>query len=178
MRAPVSFAILLLAGLLAGCKPELPTVAKPDLPDLSGEWAYSASEMRLAGSDSGAECRIEGLTLRLGPWANEGLSGRSTGGELRCTEDLAPFSRALLSYPVREGGFVALPSGMYFSFSLGSADWRHEGSLSHDTVKTVVLGDTVRKVVFTDTIFGSFRLRTGGVEFQGRYLAVRRPGSR
>lgn len=168
-RAIVACA-LLAAAALAGCSPDL-TVPNPNrLPDLSGEWAYTASEIRLTGSTSGDSCTIEGVTMTLGEWVDIGTFGRTSEGVMRCTGELSRLSGPLPSYPVRRGGMVA----HHFGFDFSGPDWRHQGFVSHDTVKVVALGDTIRRVVFTDTLSGSFRMRSAGVAFEGKYRAVRR----
>lgn len=170
MHRTIIACTLVAAAALAGCRPDL-TVPNPNrLPDLSGEWSYTASEIRLTGSTSGASCTIEGVTMKLGEWVDIGLFGRASEGTMRCTGELSPLSGPLPSYPVRRGGMVA----HHIAFDFSDPGWRHEGFLSHDTVKVVALGDTIRRVVFTDTMSGRFRMRSAGVGFEGKFLAVRR----
>jgi hypothetical protein len=150
----------LLAGVLAGCKPDLPVEPQgPKLPNLSGEWSYTASEMRLAGSGSGSSCDIEGVVLTLNPWTKDGFTGRTAGGFMKCTGDLTLFSGPQPSYPILGGGYVLLDQP-YVAFSISSNEWRNEGVLSADTT----------------TMSGAVRLRSGGIEFTGKFLAVRRTG--
>lgn len=161
---------VVLIGVLAGCRPDLTEPNPNRLPDLSGDWSYSASEIRLVGSSSGASCRIDGVVMTLGEWVDIGLFGRAKGGSLRCTGELEPFSGPLPELPVRRGGMLA----HYIAFDFSGPDWRHEGALSHDTVTVVALGDTTRRVVFTDTMSGWFRMNSNGVRFDGKFRAVRR----
>lgn len=171
MQGRIACALLLLAA--SGCKPGLPSEPRGgELPDLSGEWSYAASDIRPAGSTASGSCSIEGVVLTLGPWRREGFSGRSSEGALRCSGDMSRFSGPLPSYPVRNGGMAF--STPWVAFDLGTPDWRHDGTLSHDTVTLVVLGDTIRRMSFGDTLRGSFRLRNGGVEMTGAFRAVRR----
>lgn len=163
-------AVALLAGALAGCRPDIAGPNPNRHPDVSGEWSYTATEMRMAGSASGASCSIEGMTMLLGEWVDVGFFGRASGGAMQCTGELSRFSGPLPSYPVRRGGMVH----HYISFDLAGPDWRHEGALSHDTVVVAAFGDTIRRVVFTDTMSGSFRMETGGIRFDGKFHAVRR----
>lgn len=162
---------LFAAAALAGCSPDLtePNPNRP--PDLSGEWAYTAEEIRMAGFTSDASCRIEGVTMRLGDWAKTGVHGRTSGGALRCTGELAPLSGPLSPLPIRRGGMIH----HYVAFDFSSEKWRHDGALSHDTVRVVSFGDTIRRVVFTDTMSGLFSMQSGGIRFDGKFRAVRRP---
>ncbi|MDQ3606994.1 MAG: hypothetical protein M3418_12520, partial [Gemmatimonadota bacterium] len=121
-----------------------------ELPDLRGDWAYSATEIRVKGGNLPEECRIDGMRLTFGEWESKGLFGRSSGGQMLCSGTLASLSGQLPSYPIRDGGSVA----QHFSFSIGTSDWLHTGFITHDTVQTVVGGDTVRSLLFTDTLWG------------------------
>lgn len=166
---------------LYGCKPELPSEpGTVPLYDLSGEWSYNAFDMRMAGSPSGPACTIEGVVLTLGPWTRDGFFGRSSEGGMKCTGELSQFSGPLASYPIIDGGMVRTrqTADIAFSMSGSHASWRHEGFLSHDTVKVVERGDTIRRLVYTDTMTGHFRLRNGGVAFDGKFRAIRRTRSR
>lgn len=146
------FASLLGAlALITGCSPDIPTVVH-NLPDVVGEWSYSATNITVVGRGGSARCEIEGVTLFIGPWRYSGFYGRSEGGRLNCTGNLRPLDGDLPSYPVRRGGAVA----EFIAFDIGTPDWRHEGTLVRDTMS------------------GNFRLRSGGVDLQGQFRVVRR----
>ena len=67
---------ILLWTLVGGCAPDVPTVVH-NLPDVAGEWEYSASEIQIVGRGDSARCEIEGVTLVLGPWRDSGFYERS-----------------------------------------------------------------------------------------------------
>jgi hypothetical protein len=172
-RAAKAFAALALLGGMAGCKPDLPSGLRlPPKPDLSGKWDYRALDMRVVGSTRGDRCTIDGLVITLGRWTATGAEGRTSGGRMTCSGELNRFSAPLPSYSLEQVGIVYHRVG----FSFAGPDWRHEGQLSHDTVTAVVLGDTLRRQVFSDTMYGDFRLRSGTLTFTGKFHAVRRPG--
>lgn len=100
------------------------------LPEVEGEWAYSAFDIRVVGQPSAARCEITGVTLELGPWRSEGFTGRTEGGRLECSGELSPLSTDLPSYPVRRGGSVL----DFIAFDIGSPDWRHDGKIGADTM--------------------------------------------
>ncbi|HEV2146517.1 MAG TPA: hypothetical protein VGR37_03790 [Longimicrobiaceae bacterium] len=166
--------------LLSACKPD--SALGPDdspLPDLSGTWAYTATEMRVEGISS-SRCDIDGMTLTFGPWgiADEGFEGRAAGGVLRCDGDLAFLSGSLPDYPVRNGTIAWDPATRvvtpFVGFSISTRQWRHDGVLSNDTVRSVIRGDTLKRVVFGDTISGAVSMLNGGIPLRGRFRAVRR----
>jgi hypothetical protein len=134
---------------LPACSAITPT-ERSDLPEVAGEWAYTASDIRLAGRPAGPACEITGMTLALGPWRPTGFFGRTSGGDLSCTGDLAPISGPLPSYPVRRGGAVL----HFIAFDIGSEDWRHDGTISGDSMT------------------GVFRLQQGSIRMEGNFLAV------
>lgn len=153
MRRIYPRAILsLLIPVAVSCSPTVP-VEVSDLPQVAGEWAYSANEIRLVGRTSGAVCEIEGMRLHIGPWRSSGFYGRSEGGYMACTLDLEPLSGPLTSYPVRRGGAVL----NFIAFDIGTPAWRHDGTLAGDTMS------------------GSFGIEQGGIRMEGRFRAVRIP---
>ena len=149
MRAALALA---LVACLAACKPELPVDPSKSLIDLSGPWTYGATGMRLEGLEDGSQCVVEGMTLEVGPWAADGLTGRTAGGVLSCTGALVRFSGPLERFHIQGGGNV----DQYVSFEFGGPDWRHDGE---------IVGDTMR---------GAVKLASGRTEFHGQFRAVRR----
>jgi hypothetical protein len=154
-----ALALAALALALPGCGEDpLPLlggvpIVTGRLPDLSGEWAYEATELRVVGRSGGRGCTIEGMLLHLGPWRATGFYGRTEGGVLACQGDLAVLSGALPSYPVRRGGMV----DDQVAFDIGTPDWRHQGR---------IVGDTMS---------GTLALRNGSLEMTGRFRVVRTP---
>jgi hypothetical protein len=142
---------VLLVGL-AGCRPDMSGPEAVVLPDLSGDWSYSAEEIRAAGMHGGGECAIDQVTLTLAPWRATGFFGRSDGGRLQCSGALTPLSTELPSYPIRRGGMVS----HHIAFDFGNPEWRHQGYME------------------ADTMWGTFLLRTGGAELTGTFKARRR----
>lgn len=146
----------------AACKPDLPV--DPGLSgtrffDVTGSWTYTATNVRLAGSAPPGPCEISGVTLILTQVPKAGaFSGRSTGGRMTCTGSLAFLSGPLIDYPIDDGYTL----NEFTSFNIGGPDWRHEGY--------VVTKDSV----VVDTMSGTFKLRNGGIDFQGDFRTVRR----
>lgn len=176
IRCARALAGLMLVVGMAACKPDLPLNPNriPPKPDLSGEWDYRAFGVRPAGSASAAACTIGGVVLTFESWTDKPLEGQASAGTMTCSGELSRLSGPLPPYPIRQGGMVY----HHVAFSFAGPDWRHEGFLSHDTVVAVVLGDTIRRQVFGDTMGGIFRLRSGGLAFEGKFQAVRRSRTR
>ena len=156
---------LLLIGAAGACRPD---ISGPDVPEgarffeLTGEWAYTASNIRRAGSSNDAGCEIGGVVLELEQVEDAGaFTGRSSGGALSCSGELAFLSGPLVSYPIGKGYTL----NQFVAFDFGSPDWRHDG--------LVVSTDSVK----IDSMNGTFTLKTEGVVFEGDFRAVRRGGS-
>ena len=156
MRARI-LRVFLLPLVLAGCGPDeeippLPTGVKY-FSQVSGTWDYTGSEVRLAGSAASGECAITGVVLDIEQIKHAGaFSGRSSGGVLTCQGELSALSGPLQEYPVGDGytfnGFIG--------FDIGTPDWRHEGKVDGESMG------------------GTFKLRSGSLQFEGKYTAVRR----
>lgn len=156
-------ALLPLLALLplstAGCQgDEPPTEPGISYQAVGGEWAYTASEVRVAGSDGEAPCQIGGLVLHIEQLSYKGarvgtLKGRTSGGTLTCGGLLSG-----MSGPVAE---FALGNAHTFndnvSFDIGTPDWRHEGQVD----------------AAADSMGGHFRLKNGALQLQGRFVARR-----
>lgn len=172
--ARVLAGFVLLWGI-GGCKPDLPSgpAGLPPKPDLSGEWDYRSFDIRLVGSAAPDACAIDGVVLTFERWGDKPLEGHASAGTMKCSGGLDRFSGPLPPYPIRGGGMVY----HHVAFSFASDDWRHTGHLSHDTVTAVLLGDTIRRQVFGDTMRGDLTLRSGTLRFTGKFRAVRRPGA-
>lgn len=158
-------AAALLGAVCAGCGPDLPTQPGPPpgvrFLQVTGDWEYFASEMRLAGSTGAAPCQIRDVTLSITQIRRAGaFSGRASPGQLTCGGELSFLSGPLTDYPVGNG----YTFNQYISFDLGTPDWRHEGLVATE--------DSVWGV----SMSGSFRLRSGGLLFDGKFRASRRPG--
>jgi hypothetical protein len=155
----------LLAALVAACNPEIPTDPPPagvSFLELSGQWVYSASELRRAGSPGDAPCEVTGTILELRQIEGAGaFTGTSSGGVLTCPGELSMLSGPLIPYRIGEG----YTFNQFVSFDFGSPDWRHDG--------LVVSKDSVT----VDSMSGEFTIRNAGVVFEGRFRAVRRGGS-
>ena len=161
-----SAALLLFLIGVAACRPD--DFSGPEVPEgvsfleLTGEWNYTATDIRRAGSSSDAGCQINGVVLELEQVENAGaFTGRSSGGALACSGELAFLSGPLVSYPIGKGYTL----NQFVAFDFGSPDWRHDG--------LVVTTDSVH----IDSMNGNFTLRTEGVVFEGNFRAVRRGGS-
>lgn len=163
-----AFPILaLLCVWMSGCKPDLPV--DPGLPanvrflEVTGEWTYSATDVRLRGSPSPGPCTITGITLTLTKIPKAGaFTGRSTRGRLECTGELAFLSGPIAELPIDNG----YTFNQFIAFDLGSPDWRHDGLVS------------TTDSVSVDSISGGFKLNNGGIEFEGHFRAIHRPDSR
>lgn len=158
-----SLVLIALVGFgLAGCKPDLPVDPNPvaglKFLEVTGHWAYSATDVRLSGSPSPGPCEITGVTLTLTKIPKAGaFSGRSTGGRLTCMGDLSFLSGPLADYPIAEG----YTFNQFVAFDLGSPDWRHDGY--------VATADSVS----VDSMSGNFKLMNGGIMLEGLFRAVR-----
>jgi hypothetical protein len=152
VRVIVGAGTLLLG--LAACKPEIaaPSDVLP-IPDLSGKWAYSATEIRATGVQGDGDCTIDQVTITLAPWRFNGFFGRSDGGRLQCSGDLAALSSPLPPYSIRRGGMLLVSD--FVLFWLGNHEWQHEGYLAGDSIA------------------GTFFLRTGGADLVGNFKAKR-----
>jgi len=145
-------AVAFVALFLVACRPDITDPTAVELRDMSGEWEYTATQLRATGAPGAGECAIEDVTLSIAPWRATGFFGRSEGGMMRCTGALEPLSTALASYPVRRGGMVL----HHIAFDFGTADWRHQG------------------FVDADSMWGTFVLRSGGADLTGRFIARKR----
>lgn len=153
--------LLVAASLLAAaCSPdkvfEPGAEAANNFPAVSGTWAYTAREIRLAGTGGAAPCEITGLTLEINQFRHKGkrvgdFDGRSSGGTLTCRGDLAFMSGALQPYRVWEG--YALNHDI--AFNVGTVDWRHWGFVEGDSMS------------------GQFWLKQGTLQFEGKFVATR-----
>jgi hypothetical protein len=159
-----ALALLVVAGGEA-CRPDLTGTEVPEgvrFLELTGEWAYTASDVHRAGSSTEAGCQISGVVLQLTKVKDAGaFTGRSSGGALACSGELGFLSGPLVSYPIGNG----YTFNQFVSFDFGSPDWRHDG--------LVVSTDSVN----IDSMSGKFTLKTEGVVFEGNFRAVRRGGS-
>ncbi|MBV9772319.1 MAG: hypothetical protein JO040_00110 [Gemmatimonadetes bacterium] len=171
---------LVLTALLAGCRPDIITEPKSPFPDLSGTWSYRAYDLHIPGSDA-STCTVDSMTMEFYEWESEGFRGRTSGGVFRCTGELAFLSGPLPDYPVL-GGTMVLPDAKgyippFTGFSISSrTGWRNEGILAHDTIRTILKGDTSVFLKFREdgmSISGTVSMRNGGVDFDGKFLAVR-----
>ena len=149
--------------LMVACAPDisLPTEVPPGVKFLqvTGEWSYSATEIRRIGVPSDPPCEITGVTLRLDQIPTAGaFSGRSSGGTLVCTGELALFSGPLASLPIQTG----YTFNEFVAFDFGSADWRHDGRVS--------TSDSVNVTSMT----GTFTVKGGSVELRGEFMVHRR----
>lgn len=149
--------------LSAACSPEIPTdPIKPDgvrvFLQITGDWSYSATDVRRIGAPSDPPCRITGVRLSLTQVRGAGaFFGRSTGGTLTCTGELALLSGPLTSFQIADG----YTFDEFVSFDFGSPDWRHGG--------LVTTADSVN----VETMVGTFTLKTGGVGLEGTFRAER-----
>ena len=163
---PGAAALALLAvGAAGACRPDLTESELPDgvkFLEVTGEWAYTASDIHRAGGSTQVGCQISGVVLQLTKVKGAGaFTGRSSGGALACSGELAFLSGPLVSYPIGDG----YTFNQFVSFDFGSPDWRHDGLVaSTDSAKI-------------DSMSGKFTLKTEGVVFEGNFRAVRRGGS-
>ncbi|HEX2187624.1 MAG TPA: hypothetical protein VHG51_01940 [Longimicrobiaceae bacterium] len=149
-----------LAVLAAGCSPDVEV--DPTEPGLvpqavGGRWAYTGSDVRLAGRAGDAPCEVTGLELDIEQLFHNGrmtrtLEGRTSGGTLTCRGELSFLSGPLQTYPITNGHTF----NEHIAFSIGTDDWRHSGFVQGDSMS------------------GTFTLQQGAVKFEGRFVARRR----
>lgn len=155
MRATILWTGLLPV-ILAGCgsEGEIPTPPPGvSFQQVTGKWQYTGSEVRLAGSGATGQCEITGVVLDIEQIRHAGaFSGRTSGGVLTCQGELSVLSGPLQEYPVGNG----YTFNEFIGFDIGTPDWRHEG------------------LVEGDSMSGHFKLKNGSLQFEGRYVAVRR----
>lgn len=144
---------------LAACSPETVgggTEVDVEFRPVAGTWAYTASEVRLAGAGGEAPCRITGMVLEINQFRNNGrlvgdFDGRASGGTLDCRGELSSLSGAIQPFAVGQG----YTFNEYVSFNIGTRDWRHDGFVAGDSMS------------------GTFVLRQGSLGFEGRFVAKR-----
>ena len=156
-------AVLPLLALLALAAPgctgdEPPTESGISYQAVGGDWAYTASEVRLAGTDGEAPCQITGLVLHIEQLSYKGarvgtLRGRTTGGTLTCGGNLSGFGGPVASYALGNAHTVNENIG----FDIGTPDWRHDAVVDASA----------------DTMSGNFVLRNGALQLTGRFAARR-----
>jgi hypothetical protein len=146
-----------------GCKPDLPldpTGSGLLYLRVIGDWAYTASEIRLQGAQTSATCEITGVRLTLDQYERGGgFFGKSSGGQMKCGGSLSGFSGSFAGYPIGTG----YTYNQFIAFDFGAPDWRHQGF--------VTTTDSVR----VDSISGTFILDNGGLVFAGKFRMVREP---
>lgn len=157
-RAAVLSGAAVLA--LGACSPEIRgapgTGTEVKFPRVSGTWSYSATDVRLAGSGGEAPCQITGVVLEINQFRNPAglvgdFEGRTSGGMLACRGEFSSLSGALQPYPVWQGH----AGNGYIGFSIGTHDWRHDGSVAGDSMS------------------GIFVLKHGSLSFEGKFAAKR-----
>lgn len=155
--SPAAPALLLAALLAAGCTDAPPTEPNAPRRAVAGEWAYTAPEVRPAGSGGEAPCEITGLVLHIEQLRYKGaivgtLEGRTSGGRLTCRGDLSVLSGPLASYKLGNAHTIK----EFIAFDIGTPDWRHDAVLAGDSAMS-----------------GHFLLRNGALRLQGSFVARR-----
>ncbi|HEY8468350.1 MAG TPA: hypothetical protein VIL18_01845 [Longimicrobiales bacterium] len=112
--------------LLAGCSD---SPSEPRRPNLTGQWAYSATNI----SGGGVSCDVVGVTLNL-TQSGSTFSGSATGGVLTCRAGGESVSVNLTSAVVANGSI----NGNQVVFDIDTSDWRNTGTLSGNSMSGVV----------------------------------------
>ena len=116
--------------LCIGCADDSTGPAR--MPDLNGQWTYSATNVRAPGDSGGVTCNVSGLTLSI-TQAGDLLSGTYSGGTVRCSDGT--------SFPVARDGYSTLTGSLVWDsewddFALVGLildqpyDWGHQGTVS------------------------------------------------
>lgn len=141
-RRFVVLASLSLAAI-AGCGSDS---TSPDTIDISGQWAYSASN--LAGG--GVSCNISGVTLILSQ-SGSTFSGTTSGGSLSCTGAGGTVTTPLGTGSVASGQV----NGSAVQFDFSTQDFHNAGSLSGSSMSGIVTAHVVSGTATTN-LSGSF----------------------
>jgi len=121
---------IVLFGLILciGCDDDL---TGPVMPDLTGEWSYSATNLRAPGSPGGVSCNVSDVTLSI-TQTGERITGTYSGGAVTCSNGLSysfprdPYRSLTGSISVSEWDGFAL-----VHFDLDQPyDWSHRGTVS------------------------------------------------
>ena len=161
-RVPAAVRLLSAAAVLAlgaGCSPEVDTlVPGVTVQPVGGTWAYTASDLRLAGTGGPAVCDVAGLVLNIEQLRHRGqitqtLTGTTSGGTLTCRGALSGAGGPIDPFPLTKGNTYNDNVG----FSIGSDDWRNSGTLSEAA----------------DTMSGQMWLRHGSIRLEGTFVARR-----
>jgi hypothetical protein len=150
------------AALLLGsaCSPEVDGTLAPGVTvqPVGGAWAYTASDLRLAGRGGAAVCGVTGLVLHVEQLRHNGqitqtLTGNTSGGTLTCTGELSGTGGPIGRFPLVKGNTF----NGNIAFSIGSDDWRSFGTLSEAA----------------DSAGGQVWLRHGAIRLEGTFVARR-----
>lgn len=154
---------LLLAALLlvgSGCSPEVDGTLAPGVTvqPVGGTWAYTATDLRLAGGGGAAVCGVTGLVLHVEQLRHNGaitqtLTGNTSGGTLTCSGALSGVGGPVDRFPLVKGNTF----NGNIAFSIGSDDWRSFGTLSEAA----------------DSASGQVWLRHGSIRLEGTFVARR-----
>ncbi len=153
----VAAAVVLVLG--SGCSPEADTVSPGIVVQpAGGTWAYTASDLRLAGTGGPGVCEIRGLVLHIEQLRHNGkatqtLTGTTSGGTLTCRGELSSIGGPIDPFPLTKGNTF----NDNIAFSIGSDDWRNWGNLA----------------AAADSIGGQLWLRHGSIRFEGTFVARR-----
>lgn len=165
LRVPSPAAGRLLAAaaallLTAGCSPEVDGALAPGVTvqPVGGAWAYTASDLRLAGRGGPPICGVTGLVLNVEQLRHNGqltqtLTGTASGGTLACSGELSGVGGPIDRFPLVKGNTF----NGNIAFSIGSDDWRSFGTLSETA----------------DTASGQMWLRHGSIRLEGTFVARR-----
>jgi hypothetical protein len=98
----------------------------PSVPQVSGQWAYNASN--LAGG--GLSCSISGVRLILTQVRNT-FSGSTNGGNLNCVAGAVTLVHSAIANDVIANGQI---NGNSVSFDIGTSDLHNTGTLSGNSL--------------------------------------------
>jgi hypothetical protein len=97
----------------------------PSLPNLTGSWRYTATNL----SGSGASCSIANMSVSL-TQAGSTFTGTTVGGVLTCTAGGQSFTEQLGGAIVANGQI----NGNSVSFDFGTPDFHNTGAVSGNSV--------------------------------------------
>ena len=146
--------------LAAGCSPDVDGTLAPGVTvqPVGGTWAYTATDLRLAGSGGPPICGVTGLVLNVEQLRHNGqitqtLTGSTSGGTLTCGGELSGTGGPIDRFPLTKGNTF----NGNIAFSIGSDDWRSFGTLSEAA----------------DSAAGQVWLRHGAIRLEGTFVARR-----
>jgi hypothetical protein len=122
------FVVGLLALTAAACSGD---ASGPQIPQLSGQWTYNASNI----TGGGISCNMFGVSFNL-TQSGTTFTGTTLGGSVSCSAPGAGTFNESLGNDVIANGTI---NGNAITFDIGTPDIHHTGSISGSSMSGVVV---------------------------------------